>query len=191
MSGILIISQRMIIYGDLINTHRILDPHSNKWGFFILTYLYYMNLQEHIRRVLKEETLKTKLIHDIKNDGWFNVSPYVGGDDNLKKVTDIHSALSFMKLFSDLKGVVSEQEPLMRLYKNDNGENVFVVVSTINGDVYIRVNYELIYSPLSLFLDTNRDGERKHFFLKQWFKDKYNITEDIVYVDHFYVWDVN
>jgi hypothetical protein len=143
-----------------------------------------MNLQEHIRRVLKEETLKTKLIHDIKNDGWFNVSPYVGGDDNLKKVTDIHSALGFMKLFSDLKGVVSEQEPLMRLYKNDNGENVFVVVSTI-GDVYIRANYELIYSPLSLFLDTNRDGERKHFFLKQWFKDKYNITEDIIYVDHF------
>jgi hypothetical protein len=144
-----------------------------------------MNIQESIRKILKEETLKSKLIDEIKNDGWFNVSPYVGGDDNLKKVTDIHSALSFMKLFSDLKGVVSEQEPLMRLYKNDNGENVFVVVSTINGDVYIRVNYELIYSPLSLFLDTNRDGERKHFFLKQWFKDKYNITEDIIYVDHF------
>jgi hypothetical protein len=95
-----------------------------------------MNLQEHIRRVLKEETLKTKLIHNIKNDGWFNVSPYVGGDDNLKKVTDIHNALGFMKLFLDLKGVVSEQEPLMRLYKNENGENVFVIRTIWNEKIF-------------------------------------------------------
>jgi hypothetical protein len=129
-----------------------------------------MNLQEHIRRVLKEETLKTKLIHNIKNDGWFNVSPYVGGDDNLKKVTDIHNALGFMKLFLDLKGVVSEQEPLMRLYKNENGENVFVI-RTIWNENTIYVNYDLIFRPLKVFLETDTNMKTRDF-LDKWFKNK-------------------
>jgi len=37
-----------------------------------------MNLQENIRRILKEESLKKTLIDEIKTDGWFNVSQYVG-----------------------------------------------------------------------------------------------------------------
>jgi|694.fasta_scaffold00083_47 hypothetical protein len=141
-----------------------------------------MNLQEHIRRVLKEETLKTKLIHNIKNDGWFNVSPYVGGDDNLKKVTDIHNALGFMKLFLDLKGVVSEQEPLMRLYKNENGENVFVI-RTIWNENTIYVNYDLIFRPLKVFLETDTNMKTRDF-LDKWFKNKYGIIVND-WVNHF------
>ena len=132
-----------------------------------------MNLQESIRRILKEESLKTNLIDEIKSDGWFNVSPYVGGDDNLKKVTDIHNALGFMKLFLDLNGYVSEQEPQMRLYKNDNGENV-IVIRTIWGVNTIYVNEDLIYRPLSLFLETNTNMKKEEF-LQKWFKDKYDI----------------
>ena len=141
-----------------------------------------MNLQEHIRRVLKEETLKTKLIHNIKNDGWFNVSPHVGGDDNLKKVTDIHNALGFMKLFLDLKGVVSEQEPLMRLYKNENGENVFVI-RTIWNENTIYVNYDLIFRPLKVFLETDTNMKTRDF-LDKWFKNKYGIIVND-WVNHF------
>jgi hypothetical protein len=141
-----------------------------------------MNLQEHIRRVLKEETLKTKLIHNIKNDGWFNVSPYVGGDDNLKKVTDIHNALGFMKLLLDLKGVVSEQEPLMRLYKNENGENVFVI-RTIWNENTIYVNYDLIFRPLKVFLETDTNMKTRDF-LDKWFKNKYGIIVND-WVNHF------
>jgi hypothetical protein len=141
-----------------------------------------MNIQESIRKILKEETLKTKLIHDIKNDGWFNVSPYVGGDDNLKKVTDIHNALGFMKLFLDLKGVVSEQEPLMRLYKNENGENVFVI-RTIWNENTIYVNYDLIFRPLKVFLETDTNMKTRDF-LDKWFKNKYGIIVND-WVNHF------
>jgi hypothetical protein len=152
-----------------------------------------MNLQEHIRRVLKEETLKTKLIHNIKNDGWFNVSPYVGGDDNLKKVTDIHNALGFMKLFLDLKGVVSEQEPLMRLYKNENGENVFVI-RTIWNENTIYVNYDLIFRPLKVFLETDTNMKTREF-LQKWFKNKHGIIVDDWLISHFskddYIWGLN
>jgi hypothetical protein len=152
-----------------------------------------MNLQESIRRIIKEETLKTKLINDIKNDGWFNVSPYVGGDDNLKKVTDIHNALGFMKLFLDLKGVVSEQEPQMVLYKNENGENVFII--TNNSDRPIAyVNYTLIFRPLKIFLETDTNMKTREF-LQKWFKDKYSIMVYEWNIDHFskddYMWGLN
>jgi hypothetical protein len=152
-----------------------------------------MNLQESIKRIIKEETLKTKLIHDIKNDGWFNVSPYVGGDDNLKKVTDIHNALGFMKLFLDLKGVVSEQEPQMTLYKNENGENVFVIINS--GDRLIMyVNYTLIFRPLKIFLETDTNMKTREF-LQKWFKDKYGIMVYEWNFNHFskddYIWGLN
>jgi hypothetical protein len=146
-----------------------------------------MNLQESIKRIIKEETLKSDLIYKIKNDGWFDVSPYVGGDDNLKKITEIHNSLGFMKLFLDLNDGISEQDPLMRLYKNENGENVFVINTPdysrdYSGNRTIYVNYNLIYRPLSLFLETNTNMKKREF-LQKWFKDKYNIIV--------YEWNIN
>jgi hypothetical protein len=152
-----------------------------------------MNLQESIKRILKEETLKSDLIYKIKNDGWFDVSPYVGGDDNLKKITEIHNSLGFMKLFLDLKGVVSEQEPLMTLYKNESGENVFVV-RTIWNENTIYVNYDLIFRPLRVFLETNTNMKTREF-LQKWFKDKYGIIVNGWEITHFskddYIWGLN
>jgi hypothetical protein len=141
-----------------------------------------MNLQESIKRIIKEESLKSDLIYKIKNDGWFDVSPYVGGDDNLKKITEIHNSLGFMKLFLDLKGVVSEQEPLMRLYKNENGENVFVI-RTIWNENTIYVNYDLIFRPLKVFLETDTNMKTRDF-LDKWFKNKYGIIVND-WVNHF------
>jgi hypothetical protein len=152
-----------------------------------------MNLQKSIRKVLKEESLKSDLIYKIKNDGWFDVSPYVGGDNNLKKITEIYNSRIFMRLFLDLKGYVSEQEPQMVLYKNENGENV-IVIRTIWGENTIYVNYDLIYRPLSLFLETNTNMEKKKF-LQKWFKDKYDIIvndwEMTTFSKDDYVWLVN
>ena len=152
-----------------------------------------MNLQESIRKVLKEESLKSDLIYKIKNDGWFDVSPYVGGDNNLKKITEIYNSRIFMRLFLDIKGYVSKQEPQMRLYKNENGENVFVI-NTWKRDIRIYVNYDLIYRPLSLFLETNTNMKKKEF-LQKWFKDKYDIIvndwEMTTFSKDDYVWSVN
>lgn len=152
-----------------------------------------MNLQKSIRRILKEESLKSDLIYKIKNDGWFDVSPYVGGDNNLKKITEIYNSRIFMRLFLDLKGVVSEQEPEMVLYKNENGENVFVI-RTIRGENTIYLNYDLIYRPLVLFLETNPIPKKKEF-LQQWFKDKYDIIVNDFDMNTFskddYVWGLN
>jgi len=78
-----------------------------------------MNLQENIRRVLKEESLKKTLIDEIKTDGWFNVSQYVGGDEELKKITEIHNSYQFMKLFLNITPKQSDERPEMILYKNE------------------------------------------------------------------------
>jgi len=133
-----------------------------------------MNLQESIKRIIKEESLKSDLIYKIKNDGWFDVSPYVGGDDNLKKITEIHNSLGFMKLFLDLNDGISEQDPLMRLYKNDEGTNVFILTMTSNKETMIHVNNDIVYRPLSLFLETD-SNRKKEYFLQKWFKEKYGV----------------
>jgi hypothetical protein len=87
-----------------------------------------------------------------------------------------------MKLFLDLKGVVSEQEPLMRLYKNENGENVFVI-RTIWNENTIYVNYDLIFRPLKVFLETDTNMKTRDF-LDKWFKNKYGIIVND-WVNHF------
>ena len=48
-----------------------------------------MNIQENIRRILKEESVKTELIKMIKDDGINSASSIVGGVNNLMEVMGI------------------------------------------------------------------------------------------------------
>lgn len=136
-----------------------------------------MNIQENIKRILKEESLKHSLIDDIKTEGWFNVSQYVGGDEELKKITDIHNSRQFMKLFTGLTPKQSEYDPETILYKNDNGVNVFLYPHHYkNKDkVYmLYFNYDLVYKPLESFKETNYYVERLEF-LQKWLKTNYDL----------------
>lgn len=146
-----------------------------------------MNLQENIRRILKEESLKQSLIDEIKTQGWFNVSQYVGGDEELKKITDIHNSRQFMKLFLDLKPKQSEYDPETILYKNDNGVNVFLYLHHYkNKDkVYmLYFNYDLVYKPLESFRETKSTGERLEF-LQKWLKTNYDLNVNEWDIDNY------
>lgn len=146
-----------------------------------------MNLQENIRRILKQESLKKTLIDNIKTDGWFEISKYVGGNEELKKITEIHNSYQFMKLFLDLKPKQSEDESDTILYKNDEGINVFVLINNeIDKDnVYMfYLNYDLVYKPLGLFRETKSDGQRLEF-LQKWLKVHYNINVNEWDIDNY------
>jgi hypothetical protein len=134
-----------------------------------------MNLQENIRRVLKEESLKKTLIDEIKTDGWFNVSQYVGGDEELKKITEIHNSYQFMKLFLNITPKQSDERPEMILYKNEMGVNLFIHVFNNNLNEYmVYFNGDITYRPLQVFLETKSLGQRNEF-LNKWLRKNYKI----------------
>jgi hypothetical protein len=134
-----------------------------------------MNLQENIRRVLKEESLKKTLIDEIKTDGWFNVSQYVGGDEELKKIIEIHNSYQFMKLFLNITPKQSDERPEMILYKNEMGVNLFIHVFNNNLNEYmVYFNGDITYRPLQVFLETKSLGQRNEF-LNKWLRKNYKI----------------
>jgi hypothetical protein len=134
-----------------------------------------MNLQEYIKRILKEESLKKTLIDEIKTDGWFNVSQYVGGDEELKKIIEIHNSYQFMKLFLNITPKQSDERPEMILYKNEMGVNLFIHVFNNNLNEYmVYFNGDITYRPLQVFLETKPLGERNEF-LNKWLRKNYKI----------------
>jgi hypothetical protein len=148
-----------------------------------------MNLQESIRKVLREETsnrTQNKLIDMIKTIGFKKTSKAVGGIDNLKKITGLHNSVVFLNLFSDLERVESEENPEIFLYRYKKGKNVIVVDERDDDmrNVYVYVNYDLIYGPLAIFKESvfYKDKEQ---ILKRWMKNTFDIEAAYMQVDSF------
>jgi hypothetical protein len=140
--------------------------------------------RNNINESVKEESLKNSLIDDIKTEGWFNVSQYVGGDEELKKITEIHNSYQFMKLFLNITPKQSDERPEMILYKNEMGVNLFIHVFNNNLNEYmVYFNGDITYRPLQFFLETRPLGERNEF-LNKWLRKNYKINV----VDRNIVW---
>ena len=145
-----------------------------------------MNLKESIRHILKEETLKNILIDMIKNEGIKSVENYVGGFQNLKDLIDVHTSEEFLNLFSDLERVESEENPDIFLYRYKKGKNVIVVDERDDDmrNVYVYVNYDLIYGPLAIFKESVFYNDKAQI-LKKWMKNTFDIGATYMQVDSF------
>ena len=145
-----------------------------------------MNLKESIRHILKEETLKNILIDMVKNEGIKSVENYVGGFQNLKDLIDVHTSEEFLNLFSDLERVESEENPDIFLYRYKKGKNVIVVDERDDDmrNVYVYVNYDLIYGPLAIFKESVFYNDKAQI-LKKWMKNTFDIGATYMQVDSF------
>lgn len=145
-----------------------------------------MNLKESIRHILKEETLKNILIDMVKNEGIKSVENYVGGFQNLKDLIDVHNSEEFLNLFSDLERVESEENPDIFLYRYKKGKNVIVVDERDDDmrNVYVYVNYDLIYGPLAIFKESVFYKDKAQI-LKRWMKNTFDIDAAYMQVDSF------
>jgi hypothetical protein len=145
-----------------------------------------MNLKESIRHILKEETLKNILIDMVKNEGIKSVENYVGGFQNLKDLIDVHTSEEFLNLFSDLERVESEENPDIFLYRYKKGKNVIVVDERDDDmrNVYVYVNYDLIYGPLAIFKESVFYKDKSQI-LKKWMKNTFDIEATYMQVDSF------
>ena len=145
-----------------------------------------MNLKESIRHILKEETLKNILIDMVKNEGIKSVENYVGGFQNLKDLIDVHTSEEFLNLFSDLERVESEENPDIFLYRYKKGKNVIVVDERDDDmrNVYVYLNYYLIYGPLAIFKESVLYSDKVRV-LKRWLKNTFDIESAYMHVSSF------
>jgi hypothetical protein len=143
-------------------------------------------MKERIRHILKEETLKNILIDMVKNEGIKSVENYVGGFQNLKDLIDVHTSEEFLNLFSDLERVESEENPDIFLYRYKKGKNVIVVDERDDDmrNVYVYVNYDLIYGSLAIFKESVFYKDKAQI-LKRWMKNTFDIEATYMQVDSF------
>lgn len=146
-----------------------------------------MNLKESIRHILKEETLKNILIDMVKNEGVKSVENYVGGFQNLKDAIDVHNSEEFLNLFSDLERVESEENPDIFLYRYKKGKNIIVIDERDDDmrNVYVYVNYDIIFGPLAIFKDSVLHTYKVRA-LKRWLKNTFDIEPAYIQINVFH-----
>ena len=131
-----------------------------------------MNLQDHIKKVLNEETnLKNITGKLIKNVG-FNVAiDVVGGFDKLCEIMEIETPMDLLNLCDDLEMVESIERPGTFLFRNKIGDNYFI--------------YERRSDYVGVYLHNLPKVLVKHFgltvvqmrkLLNKWFRESLNIT---------------
>jgi hypothetical protein len=133
-----------------------------------------------IKKVLKEESLRNKLLDDVKEYGWKEVSDYVGGSENLLNILGKSNEtvmLYLMGHFDDLKvnnyGRVDELlqnsiDLMRRTHSEYYNSNIEVY------DDYIR--YVLSDVPKSVYIKYRRDIIRELISTSE----KFSSSEDVI-----------
>jgi hypothetical protein len=62
-----------------------------------------MNIQENIRRILREESLKQSLLQMIKDDGYRSAIKYVDGISNLLNMIEVKTPMQFLDLYNNME----------------------------------------------------------------------------------------
>ena len=133
-----------------------------------------MNLQEHIRKIIKEETehlsKQDKLKQMVLKLGWKKVAEMLGGFDTLYKHEFNNDYNEFLNLFNNLEVVQSEQEPNLMLYRFEKGKNIMIYNKE---NEYVYIHFQLIWSffrdGIGLKFDETQD------IMKRWLDDDYNL----------------
>jgi hypothetical protein len=111
--------------------------------------------------VLKKHVLKS---------GWKEVADRIGGFDNLYKHAFNNDYNEFLKLYSNLEVVQSEEEPDWMLYRFEKG-NIMMIHDTKRANVYI--NYTVIWSFFEDGIGFMYDEVQE--IMKKWLDKVYNL----------------
>ena len=127
-------------------------------------------MEQLIKKILKEESLKHNLKQQIKDYGWVDTSEMVNGPKELAKLAFDNDPMEFLHMFDDMDVVQSKSEKDWTLYRYEKGDNL-MVYDRKNGDVYI--NYYEIWSFLEAkfgfsYYETQR-------ITQDWLEEVYNL----------------
>ena len=123
-----------------------------------------------VKRVIKESDAKDYLIDMVKYNGWKSTSEYVGGIENLKKLTGLESPMEFLNLFNDLDVVQSEEKPDWTLFRYKPKHNIMIFD---RKNRIVHTDYHNIWSVLEDGFDLNKT--EIYELTKEWLSKVYDL----------------
>ena len=136
-------------------------------------------ISERQQRLIKESSMRDKLLSQIKEEGWKSTSEMVGGNEVLKKVLKIDSPMDFLHLFDDMEVVQSEEKTNWTLFRYKPKKNL-MVYDRKNEKVYI--NYNEIWSVLGKQFGLKNTETQS--ITQTWLNEVYNLRG----VTTFHLW---
>lgn len=133
-----------------------------------------MNLQENIRRILKEESVKTELIKMIKDDGINSAASIVGGVNNLMEVMGIKSPMGFLNIYNDVEVLKSEKHPTLTLYRYEPKRNI-MTYSKVNNVIYVNYDEVFLVFREVFMIDVIQSKE----IVRKWATHQFNIPPQV------------
>jgi hypothetical protein len=130
-----------------------------------------MNLQEHIRKVLKEESLKQTLKDQVKEFGYEETAKYVDGLENLAKLAFDNDPFEYLNTLKETFNFVKNDIKGLIFIKDNNGKILMVYVPERE---MLVVNNDLVWKFLWDGFDL--DYEDVNGIIAEWFEDEYNTS---------------
>jgi hypothetical protein len=125
-----------------------------------------------VKRIIKEEKLSKQdvLKKHVLKYGWEEVADRIGGFDNLYKHAFNNDYNEFLKLFSKLDVVQSEEKPDLMLYRFEKGDNIMIYDKEND---YVYINNDVIWS----FFDHGIGIKYSEILdiMMKWLHDVYNL----------------
>lgn len=125
-----------------------------------------------VKRVINENSKRDVFIELIKKNGWNNAAEYVGGVENLKKLTGIETAMDFLNLFNDMNGVKKKENSNWVLFK-DGHKKTMISYNRKKRRVYVN------YRDIGFILENDfnlRLSEVEENIMK-WLDNVYNLRD--------------
>ena len=123
-----------------------------------------------VKRIIKENDMRTSLINTIKDEGFISTAEMVGGAENLMKLLGIKTPMDFLHLFDNLNVVQSEKDQNYILFRYKPNHNVMVYD---RKNEYVYVSYDDIWIILDGYF------EIRYFkipeLIKEWLGEVYNL----------------
>ena len=123
-----------------------------------------------VKRVIKENDVRTSLINTIKDEGFNSTAEMVGGAEILMKLLDIKIPMEYLHLFDDLDVVQSEENSNLTLFRYGTKHNI-MIYNKKNGMVH--VTYKDIWSILEGNFDLRYFKIQE--LIKEWLGEVYNL----------------
>ena len=101
-----------------------------------------MNIQENIRRILREESLKQSLLQMIKDTGVKSTIKYVDGNSNLLNMLQVKTPMQFLDLYNNME--VRKLKSTQWVYSSGN-RNVMIFN---NRKKEIIIDYHELRQPI-------------------------------------------
>jgi hypothetical protein len=130
-----------------------------------------MDLQGHIRKVLKEESLKQTLKDQVKEFGYEETAKYVDGLANLAKLAFDNDPFEYLNTIKETFNFVQNDIKGWVLIKDNKGNTLIVYVPNIQS---VFVNKYLVWSFLWNGFGLNYEDVQD--VITKWFEDEYNTS---------------